>query len=84
MKFTKIQIISALIGIGAFLDTVVAFVTSNESLLTEFGVSSKWASIIKLIGLLITLFSTSLLRKKAPETFSEENDEIIGTRPNDR
>lgn len=65
MNFTKVQIISALIALGAVIDTLVVFVTDNESVLSEFGITPKWASLIKLTGLLVTVFSTSLTRNKS-------------------
>jgi hypothetical protein len=64
MKFTKTQIISAFIGAGAFLDTMFQLVTDNVSLLIEAGIEPKIVSIVRLVGLIIGIFSTSLLRDK--------------------
>jgi hypothetical protein len=64
MKFTKVQILGVLIGLGAFLDTLYGVLTDNISILTELGVSPKVTLIVKLSGMFIALFSTSLLRDK--------------------
>lgn len=65
MKYTKVQIMSALIGIGAFLDTTFQLLTDNASLLIEVGVKPKWVSVLRLAGLIVGLFSTSLLKNKS-------------------
>jgi hypothetical protein len=64
MKFTKTQIISAFIGAGAFLDTIFQLITDNVSLLIEVGIEPKIVSVVRLVGLIIGIFSTSLLRDK--------------------
>jgi hypothetical protein len=58
------QLITAFIGLGAILDTAYSVLTANASLLTELGIDTKVISIIKLGGIIYTIFSASLLKAK--------------------
>lgn len=72
MNLTKIQILSGLIGFGAILDTAFQLLTDNVSLLVEVGLEPKLVSVIKLIGLMVSIFSTSLLAIKNKYFNSQE------------
>jgi len=59
----KSQIISLIVTIGAFVDTLYGIVAENAGLLSELGVSNKITKAIMLLGLFWTAFSKSLLPK---------------------
>jgi hypothetical protein len=56
MKYTKVQLLSALIGVGAFADTVFTLLTDNASLLIDIGFTVKVVSDVKLTGLIVEHF----------------------------
>lgn len=69
----KARIISILITLGAFLDTLYGFLTDNATLLHElFGLSPKVSQVVMLLGLLWNAFNRPI------QKFSED---IVGDRP---
>lgn len=69
----KSQIISLIVTIGAFLDTIYGIVSENAGLLSELGVSNKVTKVIMLLGLFWTAFSKSLLPKEKIQKIGGSN-----------
>jgi len=76
----KTRIITWLVTLGAFLDTVYGVLSDNSGLLIELGVSPKVTKVVLMLGILWTAFSKSLKPDKK-EPFA---DDIVGDRPKDR
>jgi hypothetical protein len=71
----KTQIISALVTVGAVLNTIYGFIQENNGVLTDLGLSPKWGVVIMLLGLIITSLSTSLGAKKQGFLSSSEEED---------
>lgn len=56
----KTRIITWLITLGAFLDTMYGVLSDNSGLLIELGVSQKVTKVVLMLGILWTAFSKSL------------------------
>lgn len=74
----KTRIITWIITLGAFLDTLIGVISDNPGLLAELGVSPKITKVIMLLGLIWTAFSKSLNEPK------QETKKIIGGRSDER
>lgn len=56
----KTRIITWLVTLGAFLDTMYGVLSDNSGLLIELGVSPKVTKVVLMLGILWTAFSKSL------------------------